>query len=67
MDGISDSKDMNLGKFLEMVRDKEAWHAQSIGSERDDLATEKLQQIRTYHIALGTLLILCNSLYGKSL
>ena len=27
MDGISDSMDMNLGKFQEMVRDREAWHA----------------------------------------
>ena len=28
LDGITDSVDMNLGKFFwEMVRDKEAWHA----------------------------------------
>ena len=27
MDGITDSVDMNLGKFQEMVRDREAWHA----------------------------------------
>ena len=25
--GITDSMDMYLGKFLEMVRDREAWHA----------------------------------------
>ena len=27
LDGITDTIDMNLGKLLEMVRDREAWHA----------------------------------------
>ena len=27
MDGITDSKDMNLGKLQEMGRDREAWRA----------------------------------------
>ena len=27
MDGITDSVNMNLGKFQEMVRDVEAWRA----------------------------------------
>ena len=27
LDGITDARDMNLGKVQEMVRDKEAWHA----------------------------------------
>ena len=27
LDGITDSMDMNLSKFQEIVKDREAWHA----------------------------------------
>ena len=27
LDGITDSLDMNLSKFWEIVKDREAWHA----------------------------------------
>ena len=27
LDGITDSMDMNLSKFWEMVKDEEVWHA----------------------------------------
>ena len=34
MDGMTDSVDMSLGKFQKLVMDREAWHAQFMGSQR---------------------------------
>ena len=31
LDGITDSKDMNLSKLQEMVKDREAWRAAAYG------------------------------------
>ena len=42
VDGIADSMDMNLGKLLEMVRDREAWHAAVHGvTKEQDKSTHR--------------------------
>ena len=37
---ITDAMDMNLGRPLEVVRDREAWHAAACGGKWHDWATE---------------------------
>ena len=46
LDGIIDAIDMNLGKLLEMVRDREAWFLQSVCCRvRHDWAAEQQNKI----------------------
>ena len=37
LDGITDAMDMNLGKFQEMVRDRETWRAAVHGVTESDV------------------------------
>ena len=45
LDRITDSADMSLGRFWEMVKDRETWHTAIMGSQRvgHDLVTEQQQ------------------------
>ena len=44
LDGITHTKDMNLGKLWEMVRDREAWLLKSMGLQQSD-TTGRLSNI----------------------
>ena len=55
LDGITDTMDMNLGKLQEMVRDREAWRAESTGSQRvrHNWATEQQHDKPNIHRAFA--------------
>ena len=52
LDGITDATNMNLGKVLEMVRDREAWHAAAHGVVESD-TTWQLNNNSTFWDVVG--------------
>ena len=44
MDGITDSMDMSLSKFQEMVKDREAWRATNPWGHKESDTTKRLNK-----------------------
>ena len=54
MDGITDSVDMSLSKFLEIVEGREAWHAAVHGGRKESDTTELLNNkvVETFRVLI---------------
>ena len=54
LDGITDAKNMNLGKLREMVRDREAWRAAVRGVEKSQTRLGGLTTTTTGSVGGGS-------------
>jgi len=69
LDGITDSMDMSLSKLRELVVDREAWRAVSMGSQRvrHDWATEMNWTLLCLTVGLSFSILLSNKSFATHL
>ena len=56
MDGIINSVDMSLSKLQEIVKDREAWHAEVCGFTESDMTEQGTTVILSLHLGHNCLL-----------
>ena len=58
LDGITDAMNMNLGKLLEMVKDRKAWHAAVYGVAKSRTQLDNRTTTRLYNRLYNLFVIL---------
>ena len=61
MDGITDSMDMNVSRFQELVMDREAWRAAVHGGHKESDMTEWLNWLKQLLCTLDSIISLLTS------
>ena len=54
LNGITDSTDMNLGKLLELMMDREAWHAAVLGDTKNRTQLSDWTELNCHYLILNT-------------